>query len=98
MASLIWWGFVYLVAAFFLGWWPFSDGDTLPLSKYEDVSVNAYFYYPNDKEVYLGQFRGASACQNAAQSFASSKNMTSASWSYICCTIENGSSCYRKIK
>ena len=98
MASLIWWGFVYLVAAFFLGWWPFSDGDTLPLSKYEDVSVNAYFYYPNDKEVYLGQYRGASACQNAAQSFASSKNMTSASWSYICCTIENGSSCYRKIK
>ena len=98
MASLIWWGFVYLVAAFFLGWWPFSDGDTLPLSKYEDVSVNAYVYYPNDKEVYLGQYRGASACQNAAQSFASSKNMTSASWSYICCTIENGSSCYRKIK
>lgn len=98
MASLIWWGFVYLAAAFFLGWWPFSDGDTLPLSKYEDVSVNAYFYYPNDKEVYLGQYRGASACQSAAQSFASSKNMTSASWSYICCTIENGSSCYRKIK
>lgn len=96
--AFIWWGFLYIAATFFLGWWPFSDSGTLPLSKYEDVSVNAYFYYPNDTEVYLGQHRGASACQSAAASFAASKDISGANWSYICCTIENGSACYRKIK
>ena len=44
--AIVKWGFVYLAAAFFLGWWPFSEGDTLPLNKYEDVSVNAYFNFP----------------------------------------------------
>ena len=29
-----------------------SDG-LLPLSEYENVDVNVYFYFPNDKEIYL---------------------------------------------
>ena len=99
MGSIIGWGIIYFIAAFFMSWWPFNAGnDILPFSKYEDVSVNAYFYFPDNREIYLGQYKGASACQNAARNYANSKNMSSASWSYICCTNEKGSSCYRKIK
>ena len=97
--ALIGWGLVYLVVAFFIGWWPFkSDNNLLPFDKYEDVQVNAYFYFPDDREIFLGRYKGASACQTAARNYASSKNMSAANWSYICCTIEKGSSCYRKIK
>ena len=97
--ALIIWGFIYIIAAFFIGWWPFnSNNDLLPFSKYEDVSVNAYFYFPDNREVFLGRYKGASACQSAASNYAYSKEMSSANWSYICCTIEKGSSCYRKIK
>ena len=96
--SILWWGGIYLVAAFFFSWPPFNQDTTLSLSNYENVSVNAYFYYPDNTEVYLGQMRGASACQSAASRFASSKNLSNANWGYICCTIEKGSSCYRKIK
>ena len=96
---LIGWGIIYIVAAYFMGWWPFNNtSNLLPFSEYEKVNVNAYFYYPDDTEVYLGSMRGASACQAAARNFAYSKNISSSNWGYICCTIENGSSCYRKIK
>jgi len=90
---------MYLALAFFLGWWPFQlrTSGSLPSSKYEDVNVNAYFYYPNNKEVYLGEMKGASACGDAAYSHASEKNV-SGDWSYICCTIRKGSSCYEKIR
>lgn len=70
----------------------------------ETDQLNAYFYYPRDSdrpnyEVYLGQVIGISACRRAASSFAGSKNMTSRSgWSYICCRIAHGSSCYDKSK
>jgi len=97
--ALVGWGIIYLIAAFFLNLWPFDSGSgTLPFDKYETTRVNAYFYYPNDKEVYLGEFTGASACQSAARGYANSQNISSSNWSYICCTIEKGSSCYRKIK
>ncbi len=64
----------------------------------EKVEINAYFYFPNDKEIFLGRYTGISACQSAASSYAYSKNLSDANWGYICCTIEKGSSCYRKIK
>jgi len=97
--ALIGWAIIYLIAAFFFNLWPFNGGsDTLPFSKYETTRVNAYFYYPNNQEVYLGEVNGASACQSAARNFAYSKNVGSSNWSYICCTIEKGSSCYRKIR
>ena len=76
-----------------------GDDDTLPLSKYESVDVNVYFYFPNEIEVYLGQTHGASSCGAMAHNYASSKSLESNSdWSYICCTIEKGSSCYHKIR
>ena len=41
----------------------------------------------------------ASACGNAAYSYAKSKKLdNSDDWSYICCTIRKGSSCYEKIR
>jgi hypothetical protein len=70
----------------------------------ETDELNVYFYYPRDSDrpeagVYLGQVTGISACRRAAGSFAASKNMTSRSgWSYICCRIAHGSSCYDKSK
>lgn len=75
-----------------------GDG-TLPFSQYEKIDVNVYFYFPDDREVYLGETRGTSSCGDMAHSYASSKNLSrSENWSYICCTIEKGSSCYRKIR
>lgn len=75
----------------------FGPPDTLPLSRYDDVEVNAYFYFPDNKEIYLGSTTGASSCQSMARNYASQKNV-SGSWSYICCTKEADSNCYRKIR
>lgn len=75
------------------------NDDTLPFSQYEKVDVNVYFYYPSGSEEYLGQEHGASACGAMARSHAQSKGLESNSdWSYICCTIQHGSSCYHKIR
>ena len=71
--------------------------EALPLSEYENVWVNAYFYYPNDREVYLGKYLGASECNSAAVSYANQKNM-SGDWGYVCCTIRLGYQCYEKIR
>ena len=76
-----------------------DDDGTLPLSEYEKVDVNVYFYFPNDREVYLGTTRGASSCGRMSHSYAQSKNLESSdNWSYICCTIRKGSDCYNKIR
>ena len=90
----------YLAGAFFFGWWPFELRTTglLPLSQYENVDVNVYFYYPNDKEVHLGRVRGASSCSALALNYASTHNVSGSDWTYICCTVRHGSSCYEKIK
>lgn len=76
--------------------------DSGPHQATESDRFNVYFYYPNgspSQEVYLGEVTGISACQRTAGSFATSKNMTRASgWSYICCRIAKGSSCYDKHK
>jgi hypothetical protein len=64
----------------------------------EKVSVNVYFYYESDQEVFLGERVGVSACQSTAQNFAYSKKIQNTNWDYICCTIEKGSDCHRKIR
>ena len=91
----------YLFFAWIIGFWPFNDPmkseDLLPLSEYENVQVNAYFYYPNNREVYLGKYLGASDCQYAAISYTYEKNI-SGNWGYVCCTIRLGYQCYEKIK
>jgi hypothetical protein len=90
------WAVVYLVAAYFFAWWPFDDG-TLPLSNYEDVDVNTY-YFPDGREAYLGKMRGASACGAASHSYAKKHQISDQGWSYVCCTARKGSECYEKIQ
>ena len=75
-----------------------GDG-TLPFSQYDKVDVNVYFYFPDDREIFLGETRGASSCGDMAHNYAATNKLSrSSKWSYICCTIEKGSSCYRKIR
>ena len=75
----------------YASWWPFSKSN-------EEIPVHAYFYFEGGQESYLGRYVGVSSCQTAAYNYASSKDVRSTNWGYICCTIENGSDCYRKIK
>ena len=73
--------------------------DSLPFSDYETVRVGVYFYDQNNREVYLGSTVGASSCGSMAFAHASRQGLSRHdSWSYICCTLENGSDCYRKIR
>lgn len=84
---------IYLIAAYFLGWWPFDDTERA----IERSDFNVYFYYPgNEREEYLGQVSGLSACQSAANSRAYSLDMQSADWDYICCRVTSSSSCESK--
>lgn len=66
-------------------------------SEIESATYNAYFYFPNNNEHYLGVARGLGQCGSMAHSFASSKNLTgNRDWSYICCMKTKGSDCYEK--
>jgi hypothetical protein len=68
-------------------------------SEIEKATYNAYFYFPNDQEYYLGTVDGLSACQESAYGYAVSKNLShSSGWSYICCMQAKGSECYEKHK
>ena len=66
-------------------------------SKKKDVDVNVYFYTPDNKEISIGRAK-ASSCGDVAYNYAYSKGMKNSNWDYICCTIEKGSSCHRKIR
>jgi hypothetical protein len=85
---------IFLLAAWYWDFWPFTGGNFRPIDY--DHDYNVYFYYPNNKEVYLGQATGLGQCQNLARSKAANNNIRSTSWSYICCSIRKGSSCYEK--
>ena len=82
----------------------FGPPETLPLSRYDDLDVHVYFYFPGSdyldaKEQYLGLVHGASACGETARSYARGRRLgNNREWSYICCTVEGGSNCYRKIR
>ena len=63
----------------------------------EEANYNAYFYFPNEREYYLGLVHGLNSCQEAAYSYAASKDLLeNAGWSYICCMQAKGSECYEK--
>lgn len=65
----------------------------------ENAEFNAYFFYPDDQNEYLGLVQGLSACQSAASAKAHSLRMSSSSgWSYICCKKTSKSSCATKHK
>jgi hypothetical protein len=61
-----------------------------------DADYNVYFYFPSEVEEYLGQATGLVQCGSIARSFASEKKVGDKNWSYICCMIAKGSSCYEK--
>ena len=66
-------------------------------SSLEDADFNAYFYYPDDRQEFLGLVHGLSACQAAANGRADELGMSSsAGWSYICCRQTSSSSCASK--
>ena len=69
-------------------------GDTdsrglLKLDRYEEVDVNVYFYFEDsNKDYFLGQVRGASACGSMARGYAYDKSVQNTNWSYICITTD----------
>lgn len=66
-------------------------------SEIEKADYNVYFYFPNQTELFLGQATGLGHCGSIAHSYAYEKNLQGNNeWSYICCMIANGSSCYEK--
>lgn len=77
----------------------FGPPDTLPIERYEDMDVGVWFYYPDgDRADYLGQTRGAASCGDMAADHADFLQISHSAWSYVCCTHEGGSDCYRKIR
>ncbi len=72
----------------------YSDFSCTEIQK---ATYNVYFYFPNQKEYYLGVANGLSQCGSMAHSYASSKNLSgNREWSYICCMKAKGSECYEK--
>ena len=83
---------IYLIASYFFGWWPFDETERA----IDNSDFNVYFYYPNNKEEYLGQASGLASCGSVAHSYAYQKSMHSSNWSYICCRITSDSGCASK--
>ena len=64
----------------------------------DSAKFNAYFYYPSNRQEFLGQVSGLGACQAAARSKAQALRMEPESWSYVCCLKTNSSDCAEKHK
>ena len=63
----------------------------------EEATYNAYFYFPDNREYYLGVANSLSQCGAMAHNFAASKDLTrNSGWGYICCMKAKGSECYEK--
>lgn len=63
----------------------------------ERSRYNAYFYFSDNKEVFLGESVSLSGCGSMAYSYANRKGLGRGDgWGYICCLIAKGSSCYEK--
>lgn len=63
----------------------------------QSATYNAFFYFPDNTEYYLGIANGLDQCGSMAHSYAASKNVArSERWSYICCMKAKGSECYEK--
>ena len=62
----------------------------------ENSPYNVYFYWPNDREEYLGQSSSLSQCGDMAVNFSYSKEVQNENWGYICCLITKNSSCAEK--
>jgi hypothetical protein len=63
----------------------------------EAADYNVYFYYPSEREKYIGQVSTLSSCGETAYDYAYSKSLSdNDGWSYICCMKTEESSCYEK--
>ena len=100
-------GLITLIIIAIVGYWLYqtfiSDTDSdglLKLDRYEDKTVDVWFSFPDGSEYMIGTVKGASACGSVAWSFAAEKGKgrTDYNWSYVCCTVENGSRCKHKIR
>ena len=68
-------------------------------SSIESIEMNVIFKYPDGREDTLGKVLGASACKKMALEHMVSENLIMVTgWNYTCCTIEEGSSCHRKLQ
>lgn len=66
-------------------------------SQLEKSQYHTYFYFANRKEIYLGTSTSLSGCGSLAYSYAKLNELSRGDrWTYICCLIANGSSCYEK--
>jgi len=86
---------IVLIIFLFLGWYFLSGPND------ENVQMNVYYFRSSDlrNSLYLGQAKGLSNCQATVNRTAQIENRKRGDgWSYICCTIENGSACHRKLK
>ena len=73
--------------------------DTLPFSKYEEITVSVCGYTPKDEEYCLGDTVGASSCGSLTHSWAERNGFRSSSnWGYVCCIHVDGNECYRKTR
>ncbi len=90
--------FTILVSVFFVS----ACGDEC--SSYSDFSCeqiqsaeyNVSFSYPSGDYEIIGNVQGLSNCGALAHSHAYDKNLENEPWSYVCCMVANGSSCYKK--
>lgn len=64
----------------------------------DKADYNVYFSFGGNKESYfLGEAKGLSGCGSVAYGYAAQHNLYKGDdWSYICCMIARGSSCYEK--
>ena len=61
----------------------------------QKADYNVYFYV-GSREEYLGQAKGLGQCGALARGRFSKMEERPSDWSYICCMIAKGSSCYEK--
>ncbi len=64
----------------------------------QNARYNVYFSFTESDTTYLlGEAAGLNSCGNVAYSYAEEKNLSDSNdWSYVCCMIAKGSSCYEK--
>ena len=74
-----------------------SDYSKYSCKEIQEATYNTYFYFPDEREEFLGIATGLSQCGGLAHGYAADHNMSgSDSWSYICCMKTDKSECEEK--
>jgi predicted CoA-binding protein len=53
----------------------------------QKANYNVYFYYPDNREEFLGETQGLDSCGGIAHAYANNHDMSQAEWGYVCCMI-----------